>query len=142
MKTTYQSILNRLTAEVSELKWIDLDKGQMRFERPPVAFPAALISLQIAKSENLNHTKQLVNAQIGIKLCFDFTGNTDASTPEAHRLNSLAYFDLVDKVFSKLQGWGTAELNPLERVNQYDEQRPDAYKVTVMTFTTAYYEQA
>lgn len=142
MKTTYQNILNRLIAEVPELKWIDLDKGQMRFDRPPIVFPAALISIQIPRSENLNDTRQLVNAQVSIKLCFDFTGYTDASTPEAQRLNSLSYFDLVDKVFSKLQGWGTAEINPLERINQYDEQRPDAYKVSVITFSTAYHEQA
>lgn len=141
MKTIYQSILNRLLAEVPELKWIDLDKGQMRFERPPVLFPAALINLQVPNSQNLNSTKQLVRAQVSIKLCFDFTGNTDANTPEEHRLNSLAYFDVVDKVFSKLQGWGTDELNPLERVNQYDEQRPDAYKISVITFSTGYYEE-
>jgi len=142
MKTIYQAILNQLQAQVPSLKWIDLDKGQMRFEKPPIVFPAALIGLQVARAENLNQTKQLVNAQITIKLCFDFTGNTDASTPEEHRLNSLAYFDLVETVFNKLQGWATAEMNPLERSNQFDEQRPDAYKVTTITFSTNYYEQA
>lgn len=140
MKTIYQDVLKRLEAQIPSLRWIDLDKGQMRHERPPIVFPAALIKLQIPRADNLNQNKQLVDGQISIKLCFDFTGYTDANTPEEHRLNSLAYFDVVDLVYSKLQGWGTSEMNTLARINQYEEERPDAYKVTVITFSTQWHE--
>lgn len=140
MKTIFNDIFNRLLAEVPELKWIDLDKGQMRIERPPILFPAALIKIQIPRSDNLNETRQLVDAQITVKLCFDYTGETSAITPEAARLTSFEYYDMVDTVWAKLQGWRTAEINSLKRTGQFDEERPDAYKQTNIVFTTSYHE--
>jgi len=117
-----------------------LDKGQMNFERPAIVFPAALITIQIPQAENLNNTKQLVNAIVTIKLCFDFTGNTSNITPELERLKSLEYLDKVDKVYSKFQGWRTNEFNPFYRITNFSEQRPDAYKVNSTSFKTAYHE--
>lgn len=140
MKSTYIAVTDRLAAEVAELLWIDLEKGQMNFERPPIVFPAALVSITLPKAEDFNRTRQMCEAYITVKLCFDFTGNTSIATPEATRLASLSYFDLVDKVFAKLQGWGTTEMNPLSRVNVAEELRPDGYKVVKITFKTTFYE--
>lgn len=140
MKTIYTSLLARLEAEVPELKWIDLDKGQMFYDRPPVLFPAALIQLQMPKATNLNSTLQECDVLITIRLCFDFTGETSNITPQADRDNSLAYFDLKQKVYEKLQGWSTTEMNALKRVNEHDEPRNDAYKVSTISFTTAYHD--
>jgi len=138
MKTLYEALIARLEAEVPELKWIDLEKGQMNFSRPPIVFPAALIQLQLPKAENLNSTKQECAALITIRLCFDFTGETSNITPEADRLDSLNYFDIKQKVYKALQGWSTTEMNTLKRVNEFDELRPDQYKVSGISFTTSY----
>lgn len=140
MTTIYESILARLTAQVPELKWIDLEKGQMNYERPTIVFPAALIGISLPKIENLNQKKQVCEAYVTIKLCFDFTGNTSVSTPEATRLASLAYFDLCDKIFNVLQGWGNGEMNPMSRINVAEELRPDAYKAVKIIFKTAFHE--
>lgn len=140
MKNIYIAVSDRLAANVPELKWLDLDKGQMNYERPTVVFPAALIGLTLPKAEDLNHKKQICEAYITLRICFDFSGNTNMSTPEANRLDALAYFDLVEKIYVNLQGWNTAEFNPLSRVNVSEELRPDGYKVVKITFKTSYHD--
>lgn len=140
MKHIFNNILTRLKAEVPELKWIDLDKGQMNFLKPPVVFPCALINIQIPRAENMNSKKQACEAAVMIRVCFDFTGHTHSATPDLERAKSLAYFDIKEKVYTTLQGWGTADMNALSRVNEFEEPRPDAYKVTNITFKTAYHD--
>jgi hypothetical protein len=140
MTTIYEAIFAKFAADFPEIRWVDLDKGQMNFERPTIVFPAALISIKIPQAENINRTLQRAYAIVTIRLCYDFTGNTSLSTPEAERLKSFAYLGSTDKIYSKFQGWGTAEINPLERTNSFDEQRPDAYKVNSTSFKTDYLE--
>lgn len=142
MTTIYESILARLTAQVPELKEIDLQKGQMNYPRPPLAFPAALLTIQLTNCENLNSKKQRCDVIITVDLCFDFTGNTTVSTPEVERLKSLAYFALVEKTYANLQGWGTSAFNPLARTNLIDTPRPDAYKVVKTVFKSAFHDYA
>lgn len=138
MKNLYQAIVEKIKTDIPELKWADLDKGQMNYERPPISFPAALINIQLPKCDDLNTKKQLVDANIIIRLCFDFTGNTSGVTPKMERDKSLAYFDILEKVYKTFQGFGTAEFNELSRINVFEEQRPDAYKVVGIVFKTAY----
>ncbi len=140
MKNIFNEIVKKMAVDFPEIPWVDWDKGQMNYDRPPVVFPAALVTIQVPQSENINNTLQLVNAIVTIKLCFDFTGNTSNITAEADRLKSLEYLDTVDKLYSKFQGWRTAEFNPLARINNLEEQRPDAYKVNSTSFKTAYHE--
>lgn len=138
MKNIYLNILDQLKAEVPELFWVDLQKGQMNYQRPPILFPAALVKIQLPKASNMNSTKQMCEALITIDLCFDYSGNTDMTTPADARAESLKYMDLKEKVFAKLQGLKTADMNALERVNEYEEPRPDGYKVTSISFMTSF----
>lgn len=140
MKTIYNAILKKLESDMPEIRWADYDKGQMNFERPPVAFPCALISIEVRRASNLNNHIQLAGAVVRIKLCFDFTGNTSLATPEAERLKSLDYLTQVDKLYSTFQGWSTDEFNPLSRINNYERDRPDNYKENITEFETQYHE--
>jgi hypothetical protein len=138
MKQVYKDIANR-TKEVVSIKHIDLDKGQMNFERPPVVFPAALISLS-ASTQNINNSLQACKGRITVKLCFDFTGNTSTDTPQANLDQSLSFFDVQEEVWNKLQGWATDNFNPLYRIAQVDTPRRDGYKVLEMIFETEWHE--
>lgn len=138
MKNIYLNIMDKLQTDVPELFWVDLQKGQMNYQRPPILFPAALIKLNLPKAHNLNSTKQMCDALITIDLCFDFTGNTDMTTPALARSESLKYMDVKEKVFASLQGFKNAEMNALERVNEHEQERPDAYKVTSISFMTSF----
>ena len=137
MKNIFKAVTARLDT-IPSLKWVDEDKGQMNFASPPVSFPCALVDIQLPKTENLNAKIQDCDALITIRLAFDFSGNTSSSTPAIARDKSLAYYDIVEEVYKALQGWGTAEFNPLERKSFVQEKRPDGYKVVAIPFETAY----
>jgi hypothetical protein len=142
MKFIYEAILARIASQVPEIKYIDLDKGQFEMERPPVVFPACLISLQVTgASENRRdslHKQVLVSLRIG----WDYFGNTSSITPTPNRAESLAYFDLIEKVEKALQGWddGTRRFNYLSLVAIREERRPDI-KVVNIPFRTSFHQE-
>lgn len=139
MKFLFKSIQERLTKEVPELRWIDMDKGQLDyFERPPVSFPCALISVQLPRTIDLGAKKQKCDGLIVIRMGFDFSGNTSHVTPEAALEKSLAYFDLVEKVYGALQGYGESSYNTLSRQSLREEKRPDMIKVVNIPFSTSF----
>ena len=137
MKTLFKAITAQLKT-VTELKWIDEDKGQMNFTKPPVLFPAALVTISYPSIQNLNNTKQRVSANITVKLCFDYGGNTNIETPEIARDQSLGYYDIMEAVHEALQGFTTGEFNELKRVNVLPILRPDAYKTTSVLYSTEF----
>ncbi len=138
MKTIFKEVTARLEEEVPELKWIDMDKGQMNFAGSAVLFPAALVTLSWRTVNDITHTLQEKDLLIQVKLCFDFSGNTNNKTPVFHRDKSLEYFDICEKLHKALQGWGGSEFNPLKSVQQSGEKRPDAYKVENLTYRTSF----
>lgn len=139
MKNLYQAVLEKIESDLPEILWADLNKNQMNYERPPILFPAALVSITLPRCENLNTKIQDVEAIVSIKLCYDFTGNTSINTPKIERDKSLAYLDLQEAIYKTLQGWGTAEFNPLSRINVSDDTpRPDGYKTIDISFETSY----
>lgn len=137
MKTIFKELTAKL-GTVAALKWIDEDKGQLNFERPPVVFPCALVDIQLPKTENLNSMIQNADALVTVRIAFDFSGNTSNVTPEAARNQSLEYYDIVEEVYKALQGWSTIHFNPLARKSFYQEKRPDAYKVVAIPFQTSF----
>jgi hypothetical protein len=140
MEEIFTSILEHLKAAMPELKWIDLQKGQMKYERPPVVFPAALIKIAIPKTENITKKLQLVDAMIQVSFCFDFTGRTNSKMLTAERTKSLAYLKTCDKGHKTLQGFENATFSSLTRTSAIEQERPDDYKVMEMVYTTKYRE--
>ncbi|QOR76665.1 MAG: hypothetical protein IMW88_03745 [Thermoflavifilum sp.] len=85
MKQIFETIMQLLTS-VQALKYIDLDKGQIdQYDiRPAIAFPAALISLEIVNAEDETDTMQRVQLQITIRVAFDFSPSTSAVVPSPY----------------------------------------------------------
>lgn len=139
MKFLFQSIQARLKAEVPELRWIDMDKGQLDYyDKPPVSFPCALISVQLPRTVDLGAKKQKCDALVVIRLGFDFSGNTSQITPDAAMNKSLQYFDLAEKVYEALQGYQESTYNTLSRQSLREEKRPDMIKVVNIPFSTSF----
>lgn len=139
MEPIYEAILSRLS-EITALKWIDLDKGQLELyeTRPPVSFPCALIGMQITRTHKISHLRQRCDLMVTIRLSFDFNGNTSQITPVAARKQNLQYFSLADEVFNKLHGWGQKAFNEMERQALREERRPDGLKVISIPFMTSF----
>lgn len=137
MKQVFLDVTAQLDTALS-LKWVDEDKGQMNFERPPVLFPCALVDIQITNAEKMGGKLLRCDALVTVRMGFDFTGNTSTKTPAEARAKSLEYYDIVEEVKKKLNGWSGGNFNALEFKNFYPEKRPDGYKVQAMVFATQF----
>lgn len=138
-KQIFIDICDRIEAEVPELKWIDLDTGDIdiQTERHPVAFPACLIDINYPSCEDQADNKQLVRANIIIRLAFQPQGATNNKSPV--RAQALEIFDMVEKVHGALQGWHNAgTFSTLTRVSAAGERRRDGFKVYRLLYQTTF----
>jgi hypothetical protein len=146
MESLFTKLVTRITDEIPEIKWVDLDKGQInQFDsRPALLYPAILIGLQLPRTQDFDTRGKIqeCNALVNIRLIIDYTGNTSAATPAIERGKSLNYFTITDKIYRKLQSWGDEEFNPLSRQSLREEQRPDGLKVVNIAFTTSYIDRS
>ena len=133
MKAIFLEI-TALLDEIPALNWVDEDKGQLNFERPPVLFPCALVEIQITNTEDLNRKIQNCDAILTVRLAWNFNGETSTKTPELARDKSLQYYDDVEAVRTKLHGYESDHFNALSRKQFYQEKRPDGIKVVAIPF--------
>lgn len=133
----YKTVLQKL-AEISALKWIDKNKGQLDYAAPPIAMPCALIRVNLPKCDDLGGNVQQCIGSFSVTLAFKFGGETSKSTPEAIRNQSLEYYQLVEDVYKKLQGYSTSELSPFSRKRVDEEIRQDGLILLTMHFETDY----
>jgi hypothetical protein len=138
-KQIFIDICDRIESEVPELKWIDLDNGDIdiQTERPPVAFPACFIDISYPNCEDQADSEQLVRANIIIRLAFQPQGASNNKSPV--RARALEIFDIVEKVHSALQGWHNAgAFSTLSRISASAERRRDGLKVYRLLYQTTF----
>jgi hypothetical protein len=138
MKELYLSILQYLES-ITELNYIDKDKGQLEAyqTRPAVAFPCALIKLNLPTIEKLGKGVQRCTADFTIRLAFDYVGATSSQTPTLTLHQSLNYFDVVEKVQNCLQD-SLFKNHTIRQVSAIEETRPDGLLVLNVRFATTY----
>lgn len=119
----YNQIVELLKEEVPELRWIDLDMGQLDTnKRPAVAFPCLLVATAIngAKThyQETDSYGQTCNASITVTLAFDTVGATNSAAPQNVVDNSLSVYNIIDSVQKTLQGLEADNMEPLVRTSQ------------------------
>lgn len=138
MKILYKKLLE-LLGEIPQIKWVDLDRGQFDLsDRPPVQFPCALIEIGLPQCSDLGAKKQQCVARFTIRIGINVLENTSANTPEARLDAALAYFDLADQVYAKLQGYYDRKFGTFTRKSVTQERRPDGLKVMSIPFETVF----
>lgn len=106
-KQLYLDLADRLKAQVPELRWIDLDHGQLQlFEyRPEVAFPCALIDYQTGSYTDQGQLAQLGELVLTVTLATASFSATHQPAPMNVKDKGLAFFDLEEKVVQAVHGW-------------------------------------
>ena len=113
MKQILINIQNRL-AEISELRYIDEDWGQIDYYSPnmPVKWPCCLIDIQSGQFSNISkyankHPKDRQNGLFSVKITLANMklANTSHLAPQTQKDNAWAVFDLVEKIHQKLHGF-------------------------------------
>lgn len=136
--TLYLAIIDRLVAEIPEIKWHDHDFGQLddySEGRPPVAFPCALIDFQNFTFENMGNLAQRTEGDVVIKLAFAQHGQTHAATADQWRETALGYYDIEWKLNKALHGWSPGDqFGQLTRTLVLKENRPLAVRLRTITY--------
>lgn len=135
MKQIFLSIQNKLS-EISTLKYIDKDWGQLQYDNPPVKSPCALIDLLNIdfKQEGLGH--QQAEADIIITIANINTVRSSSLAPQ--RTSAYAIFDVMEQVHQALQlfSGNNRQFSPLMRTNiqkiPYDKDA-EVYQLTYRT---------
>lgn len=142
MKTIYTAVMARLKEKVPALRWIDLDTGQLETsDRPPVAFPCALISISIPSAKDVTDTVQECSARIKVRLAFDQPVKTDSATPNAVLQQSLNPYDIIADVYAALQGFYTVNFDSLSRTRQERENGRNGLFVYSLEFSTTFTDE-
>lgn len=127
----------------ASLYWFDWDKGQLKKKddtgRYPVVFPCALVRIGIPSTTDVTDKVQDCKATVTITLAFDTLGlgRTAANAPEEVRAQGLEPYDVIADVYSRLQGYYTAQFNPLRRRSQGELTHPDLF-VYQIVFETGF----
>jgi hypothetical protein len=144
MKELYEAIVTRLTAEVSALKEIDLEMGQLEIlalgEKPIVLFPCALIDISYPLCEDENADIQMVTASVNIRIAFECPLPTDNLASTARRTAALNLFSIVDSVYTALQGYSTTEFGTFSRKRMSPDNRFAGIKIINLLFETNFEE--
>ncbi len=123
--------MNRLHEVAPELRWIDLDEGQLYTpERPAVAWPCCLVDMSYDDCETLANGRQNVSARVVVRVAFINQGPTALAAPEPVRTQSLERFDTLQRIHVGLQLWRIDGLTrPFRRRSIRPEQRGGGIKV-------------
>lgn len=141
-KVFFLAVTNHIAANVSQIKWVDADEGQLNVAcRPPVAFPACLVDISYPQCESLSGGVQRIRARVELRVLFAIQGSTNAAAPAAVRERSLARFDVLEALHKALQWWnGGGLFNPLKRISSTPERRADDLKVYRVVYETEFFD--
>ena len=148
MKKEYLiDLLELLEAEVTELRWIDADEGQLDYytdERPPVAWPCCLIDISMPDTRDLTSmgiVPQRCPLRAVLTIAFNDCASLNTRTPESVREMALKRFDLLEKIKQIIHGkWFEHFQQPYMRRSCVPLKREDGLKVYEMVFEAAVIE--
>lgn len=136
MKELYEKLLE-LLGEIEEIRYIDLDAGQLQVEQPPISYPAVLIKLS-ESSQEINHVHRTITGNIELTVIDKYISETHSLAPEQVRERGLKYLELNEKIDKALQGYKDQEFEPFSNQNKEDRQIRTGLKTIVQKWETAW----
>jgi hypothetical protein len=99
MKHLIDNIREKLGNEVSALKYIDQDWGQMDyFNPPPVKFPCALLDIQSVNYSNTTNNMQIGEAILAVRLFDMRLSNSSIGAPSNMKEQAGKIWQLVEDI--------------------------------------------
>jgi hypothetical protein len=142
MKTILQNIQNQL-AQISELKYIDEDHGQLSMFQPPVKFPCCLIDITSINYRNQGIVRELSPqsrqaGKISIKLTIadlKLSGSS-ANAPLNQKNRVWSIWELANKLHQKLHGfYPDVNCSKMLRENLQKSNRDDGVQEYFITYS-------
>lgn len=132
----YNQLIELLT-EIPELRYIDLDMGQLFEEQPPLSYPAALFEIDIPKAEDIASDIQKLAVSFSVRIVTNKTGSTNSLTSKDVREKSIEWLRLQNKVYKKLQGFKNENFYYFSRTSGKNENVRTGLRTFVLRFSTS-----
>lgn len=131
----FSEIQTRLSTEVPQLQFIDLDCQQVERQDSsyPVQFPCVLVNYS---TDWQGMDIQKGNTIISFRVYQQITEDTHNSSPQ--KSEAFAELELVNSIHFYLQNFKGTNFSKLQRIRSEREARADAYSCTILTYTTTY----
>lgn len=117
MREIVEAVMLRLKEQVPELRWIDINLGQMNTETPPVDYPCALVDVSGIDYQSLTKTTSRGTVKVEVELFFVVRAPTNMSAPVSMREMAFDTFDIVKKVDIALHRLETDDFYPMKRIS-------------------------
>ena len=142
MKVILQNIQNKLTSEVTDLKYVDEDCGQLNMYQPPVKWPCCLIDVTSINYTHLGidrtkvpQTRQTGKIAVKLTLANLKLTNSSGMAPQSQKDQAWFIWDLADKIHEKLHGFSPGEnCTKMMRSNLQRSVRDDGVQEYFITY--------
>lgn len=141
MKTLYLKLIE-LLSEIPELKYIDLNFGQLQEEKPPLIYPAVLINIDASVTDDVQDVFQIMTGNFELTLCVKILNESNVASPVEVREKALEYFEISETIYKKLQGFQDSYFESFSRRTVRDQTLRKGLKTTVQRFETSWREIA
>ena len=139
MKQIFLSIQDYLAEQVTNLKYIDKNWGQLNIPQPPVQWPCCLIDVASIDYTHTSDLGRLADASIELTIADHHTVRSSAKAPS--KSDAYDILDVIEDVIEALEGYRvpdtTQALTRTRLAKAYSDQSYDVY---TLTFTTAWVE--
>lgn len=136
MKKLYLK-LYELLSEIPEIKYIDLNFGQLMEEKPPLKYPAVLIGINIISTDDFQELFQQNNAEFTLTLIHR-ANESNSLFDEEKRAKNLEYLDLCEKIHEKLQGYEGEDFEAFSRQSLTEQNLRKGLRITAERYSTGW----
>lgn len=135
LKDLVLAVQERL-AGVAGLDFTDKDWGQLRYERPPVKFPCALIDVEQVGFSQLGHGHQMADVAVTVTFANQRLVPTSGKAPA--RSDGYATLELIERAHFALQMFHLEWFAPLVRTNLKKVYTDNTFEVYAVTYGTQF----
>ncbi|WP_076752768.1 hypothetical protein [Elizabethkingia anophelis] len=136
MDKLYEKLLE-LLGTVTEIKYIDLDYGQLQEEMPPLSYPAVLVRISESR-EDVDNLYQIVTGNITLTVINKLMGESNSLAPQLAREKGLAYMQLNEKIYKALQGYKDSYYSTFTNKSKADQLLRKGAKTVVQQWETVW----
>jgi hypothetical protein len=129
----------RITSGVPLIKGVYPELSQTEnYNGNPAVWPCVFLDFTNLRYSELTGFVQAASGELQCRMVFPVTnsnGSTFLDTPTA-----LNYYEAELKLHQALQGWTNGTIAPLARISISTEDRDDAFRVRVLTYSLNFHE--
>ena len=138
--TIIKDLIEMLSTQLSNVKYIDKDWGQLGMEQPPVGWPCILIDIEDVSIRKQSDGNEHAAATVVLTVANRRTTSSSAHASSSSKEKSMTTIDLTDDIHNLVQDYAAngALYSKLKEQMFYKQNDLPGAEIYVMRYTTSY----